>query len=170
MSKGKRNSGRGENGGTSAGSAGSAVRRPMIRKTFLERLVFKADSMYTHGAELAKMLLDRGAPDEITQKTHDFLPALEKYRELFFALRDSGWVPAEKAPAKGFHEGDRVMVIGKHLPRYDFIAGLAEGTTKLVAAKFVNRGESAKVVDVLVTDAVTGATYGLIPKSQLVGA
>ena len=170
MSKGKKSPGRGENGGASAGSAGPAARRPAIRKTFLERLVFKADSMYTYGAELAKMLLDRGAPDEITQKSHDFLPALEKYRELFFALRDSGWAPAEKAPAKGFQEGDRVAVIKAHLPRYDFIAGLAEGTTKLAASKFVARGKSVKVYDVLVTDAITGVSYGLIPKAHLVGA
>jgi len=169
MSKGKRSSGRGADAGASSASSGLSVRKTAIRKTFLERLVFKADSMYTYGAELAKMLLDRGAPDEITQKSHDFLPALEKYRELFFVLRDSGWAPAEKALAKGFQEGEQVTIARKHLARYDFIAGLAEGTTKLVAAKFVNRGESSRYVDVLVKDAVTGATYGLIPKSQLVG-
>ena len=168
MSKGRKS--RSENGSASAGSSGSTIRRSPNRKTFLERLVFKADSMYTYGAELAKMLLDRGAPDEITQKSHDFLPALEKYRELFFALRDSGWAPAEKAPAKGFQEGDRVAVIKAHLPRYDFIAGLAEGTTKLAASKFVARGKSVKVYDVLVTDAITGVSYGLIPKAHLVGA
>ena len=170
MSKGKKNSSRGENGGASSSVSGSVARRPMVRKTFLERLVLKADSMYSLGTELAKMLLDRGAPDDVTQKSHDFVPALEKYRELFFALRDSGWTPPEKAPKKDFQEGDRVMVTKLHLSRYDFIAGRADGTTKLVAAKFVSRGESTKFVDVLVKDAITDATYGLIPKSQLVGA
>jgi hypothetical protein len=171
MSKDKRSSGRGvDAGASSAALSGPSIRKTAIRKTFLERLVFKADSMYTYGAELAKMLLDRGAPDEITQKSHDFLPALEKYRELFFALRDSGWAPAEKAPAKGFQEGDRVAVIKAHLPRYDFIAGLADGSTKLTAMRFIARGKSAKVYDVVVTDATTGVSYGLIPKAHLVGA
>ena len=170
MSKGKKSRSGSENGATSAGSSGSAPRRSGVRKTFIELLVSKADAMYSLGSELAKMLLDRGAPDEITQKSHDFVPVLEKYRELFFALRDSGWTPAEKAPKKDFQEGDRVAVAKAHLSRYDFIAGLAEGTTKLVAAKFVSRGESTKFVDVLVKDAITGATYGLIPKSQLIGS
>ena len=169
MSK-KKSRSSGENGAASAGSSGSVARRAGVRKTFIERLVFKADAMFSLGTELAKMLLDRGAPDEFTQKSHDFVPALEKYREMFFTLRDSGWVPAEKAPKVDFKEGDRVTVIKAHLPRYDFIIGLSDGTTKLVAAKFVNRGESARVIDVLVKDAVTGVTYGLIPKSQLVGA
>lgn len=170
MSKGKKNRSSGENGAASAGSSGSAARRPMVRKTFLERLVSKVDSMYSLGTELAKLLQDRSAPEEVTQIARDFVPVLEKYRERFFALRDSGWTPAERAPKVDFKEGDRVTVIKAHLPRYDFITGLADGTTKLVAAKFVNRGESARVIDVLVKDAATGATYGLIPKSQLVGA
>ena len=168
MSKGRKS--RSENGSASAGSSGSTVRRSPIRKTFIERLLAKADSMFSTGTELSKMLLDRGAPDEITQKSHDFVPVLEKYREMFFVLRDSGWVPPEKAPMNDFKEGDRVAIVKAHLPRYDFISGLAEGVTKLVASKFVPRGAGGKYVDVLVKDAVTGATYGLIPKSQLVGA
>ena len=170
MSKGRKRATRGENAATTSNPSDSEVRHRGVRKTYLELLVFKADSMYSLGTELAKMLIDRGAPDDVTQKSHDFVPALEKYRELFFALRDSGWTPPEKAPKKDFQEGDRVMVTKLHLSRYDFIAGLADGTTKLVAAKFVSRGESTKFVDVLVKDAITDATYGLIPKSQLVGA
>ena len=38
MSKGKKNSSRGENGGASSSVSGSVARRPMVRKTFLERL------------------------------------------------------------------------------------------------------------------------------------
>jgi len=170
MSKGKKNSSRGENGGASSSVSGSVARRPMVRKTFLERLVLKADSMFSLGTELAKLLQDRSAPDEIVQIARDFVPVLEKYRERFFALRDSGWSPAERAPKVDFQEGDRVAVLKAHLPRYDYIVGLTDGTTKLVAAKFISRGESAKVIDVLVKDAATGAAYGLIPKSQLAGA
>jgi hypothetical protein len=170
MSKGRKNASRNENGGASSSAPGSAARRPVVRKTFLEQLVFKADSMHALGAELAKRLQDRSAPDEIIQMSRDFVPVLEKYRERFFALRDSGWIPAERAPKVDFQEGDRVAVVKAHWPRYDFISGMAEGATKLEAEKFVRRGKSAKVIDVLVKDAVTGVTYGLIPKSHLVGA
>jgi hypothetical protein len=161
---------RSENGSVSAGSSGSTIRRSPNRKTFIERLLAKADSMVSTGTELAQMLQDRIAPSGIHDKALEFVPVLEKYREMFFALRDSGWVPPEKAPMKDFKEGDRVAIVKAHLPRYDFISGLAEGVTKLEVAKFVPRGEGAKYVDVLVKDAVTGATYGLVPKSQLVGA
>jgi hypothetical protein len=168
MSKGRKNASK-ENG-ASVSTSGVAIRRPRIRKTFLERLVFKADSMYSLGAELAKLLQYRSAPEEVVQIAREFVLVLEKYRERIFALRDSGWAPSEKASKVDFQEGDRVSVLKAHLSRYDFIPGLAEGSTKLMAAKFISRGKSAKFVDVLVSDASTGATYGLIPKSQLAGA
>ena len=169
MSKGRKNASRGADGGALSSSPGSAVRRPMVRKTVIERLVLKADSMFSLGTEVAKLLQDRSAPDEIVHIAREFVPILEKYRERFFALRDSGWVPAEKAPKKDFQAGDRVSVLKAYLPRYDFIAGLAEGTTKLVAERFVSRGKSEKFADVVVKDADTGVVYGLIPKSHLAG-
>ena len=170
MSKVRKSRSNSDNGVTSAGSSGVAGRKVGVHKTFIERLVFKADSMFSLGTELARMLQDRMAPGDVASKAQEFIPVLEKYREMFFGLRDSGWVPAEKSHKKDFKEGDRVMIVKEHLHRYDFISGLSEGVTKLVAAKFVPRGEGAKYVDVLVQDAVTGAAYGLIPKSQLVGA
>ena len=173
MSKGKKRSSGNVNGGSSAeGSSGlgPSGRRPMVRKTLIERLLFKVDAMRSYGVELAKMLLVRGAPDEITQIAHDFVPVLEKYREKFLGLSGSGWVPAEKSPKKDFAVGDRVTVIKAQLPRYDYIPGLSSGNTQLVAEKFVNRGESAKFIDVLVKDASTGVPYGLIPRHHLVGA
>ena len=170
MSKGRKSGSGSDHGQSSAGPASPASRRQGVRRSFIERLLAKADSMFASGTELAKMLQDRMAPDEITHKAAEFIPVLERYREMFFALRDSGWVPAEKSHRKDFQEGDRVAIVKAHLPRYDFIPGLVEGVTKLVASKFVPRGEGGKYVDVLVKDAVTGATYGLVPKSQLVGA
>ena len=170
MSKGKRNRSSSENGAAPAGSSGAAVRKVGVHKTFIERLLAKADSVFATGSELARMLQDRMAPGDVASKAQEFIPVLEKYREMFFGLRDSGWVPAEKSHKKDFKEGDRVMIVKEHLHRYDFISGLSEGATKLVAAKFVPRGEGAKYVDVLVQDAASGATYGLVPKSQLVGA
>jgi hypothetical protein len=166
MSKGRKS--RSENGSASAGSSGLAVRRSPNRKTFIERLLAKADSMFSMGTDLAQMLQDRRAPGEVSGKALEFIPVLEKYREMFFGLRDSGWVPAEKSLKKDFQEGDRVMIVKDHIPRYEYIPGLSEGTTQLVAAKFIPRG--GKYVDVLVKDAATGAAYGLVPKGQLVGA
>ena len=124
--------------------------------------------MFSMGTDLAQMLQDRRAPGEVSGKALEFIPVLEKYREMFFGLRDSGWVPAEKSLKKDFQEGARVMIVKDHIPRYEYIPGLSEGTTQLVAAKFIPRG--GKYVDVLVKDAATGAAYGLVPKGQLVGA
>ena len=165
MSKGKRNAG---SGGTPLSPSSSVGRRIGVRKTFIERLLAKADSMFSMGTDLAQMLQDRRAPGEVSGKALEFIPVLEKYREMFFGLRDSGWVPAEKSLKKDFQEGDRVMIVKDHIPRYEYIPGLSEGTTQLVAAKFIPRG--GKYVDVLVKDAATGAAYGLVPKGQLVGA
>ena len=159
MSKGKRNE------GVASGSAG----RRTGHKSFVERMVSKTDSMFSLGTALAKMLRDRGAPEEIIRKSDSFIPELEGYREIFFGLRDSGWVPAKKSSRVEFRVGDRVTVCEEHLSRYSFIPGLEEGTAKLVVAGFVSRGEGAKGEDVLVKDADTGAPYGLIPKSRLIG-
>lgn len=169
----KRNrSGRSSSGDSSpasglASSASTPTRKPRVHRTFIERLLGKADVMYSTGTDIAKMIGSRAAPTDIVVVAQDFVGILEKYRERFFALRDSGWSPPEAAKTD-IQEGDTVTIAKKFLARYDYIEGLAEGRTKLVAAKFTPKG--SKGIDVLVKDAATSAPYGLIPKSHLIPA
>ena len=146
-------------------SAGTPARKPHIRRTYIERLLGKAETLYSTGADIAKMINGRGAPAEIVTVAQEFVGVLEKYRERFFALRNSGWSPPESASKVEIKEGDTVSIKKKFLPKYDYIEGLSEGRTKLVAAKFTPKG--GKGIDVLVKDAATGAPYGLIPKGHL---
>jgi len=165
-----RSSGSSNSSSSSDSSASTtSVRKPRVHRTFIERLVAKAEDMYTTGTEIAKMIGGRGAPTDIETVAREFVPILEKYRERFFALRSSGWAPPETGAKIEIKEGDTVTIAKSAIAKYDFIEGLAEGRTKLVAVKFVPRGEG-KIVDVLVKDAVTGAPYGLILKSILISA
>lgn len=168
----KRNrSNRNDGGSSSSGTAAAAstsTRKPMVRRTFIQRVLARAEIMYSTGADIAKMIAGRGAPDGIETVAQEFVTILEKYRERFFALRDSGWAPPEAASKADIKEGDTVTIAKKFLAKYDYIEGLAEGRTKLVAAKFTPKG--AKGTEVLVKDAATSAPYGLIPKSHLIPA
>jgi hypothetical protein len=162
MGKRKRNVvTRGESSEVSASSG------PRIQKTYLERLIGRSDSMYALGSELVRRLKDRNAPVDIISKAEAYIPVLEQFRELFFGLRDSGWVPVQRGSRQEFVEGARVGILKDQIERYSFIPGLAEGTVRLVADRLFERGTTHKYVEVLVKDAETGAVYGLIPKRHL---
>jgi hypothetical protein len=173
MSTKRNRSGRSDNGGSSSSpgsssSSGPSTRKPMVRRTYIERLLGKAEAMYSIGTDIAKMISGRGAPADIVTVAQEFVGVLEKYRRRFLALRDSGWLPPEPASKAEIKEGDAVSIAKKFLPKYDYIEGLAEGRTKLVAAKLTPKG--GKGIDVLVKDAATNAPYGLIPKGHLIPA
>lgn len=159
-----RGSGSSSSGNDSDAPASTPARKPHVRRTFVERLVAKSEDLYSVGAGIAKMIAGRGAPGDVEKVAQEFVGVLEQYRGRFFALRDSGWTLSEPSKAE-IKEGDAVMIMKEFLPKYDYIVGLAEGTTKLVAARVTPKG--AKGADVLVTNAVTGAPYGLIPKGHL---
>ena len=148
----KKNRGnRSENSGNSSagsGAAGPVSRKPHVRRSFIERLVAKSEDMFSLGADIAKMISGRNAPGDVEAVAKSFVSVLEQYHEKFIVLKDSGWAPAEAASKAEIKEGDIVTIVKSALPKYDFIEGLAEGRTKLVAVRFVPRGEG-KVVDVL---------------------
>jgi hypothetical protein len=136
-----------------------STRSPM--KPFVERMIGRAEVIYTKASEVELALEKRGAPAATTKIASDFIVMCERYREAFYELRASGWKPPS---AEGFNPqaGTRVSVGPKFLDLYAWIPGVTGGTADLVVSK-VSEG----VRPLFLVASVDGTSYGYIPKSHL---
>lgn len=161
MSKGKnRNSNKGE-GGTASASGG---RKPRVQRSFVERLVDKAETIFTKASEVALMSEKRGVPTATVTIAKEFVTLTEKYREAFYLLRASAWTPPAKASSIPIAAGAKVAIAPGSLATYSYIPGVTDGTARLVVTAVLQQG---KRVQVLVTTE-EGQPCGYIPRSHLV--
>lgn len=131
---------------------------------FIERLISAADGIHERAAKIAEMCVQKGVPEETTQVARDFVPTAEKYREVFFGLKASNWVPPAKASQVVIAKGDKIAIRPEAKVEYDYIKGLDDGTTKLVAGEVTVSGKQVRVL-LLGED---GHPYGRASRSHLV--
>jgi len=164
--KGRNASSSGSSAESSETSAAKPTRAPRApRGTLPERLVGKADKVYSLVSEMGKEMAARGAPKDSSDAVTAFLGQVEVWREKIFALKSSGWVPSEKKGKVAIVEGDPIQIVSEHLARYSFIDGLAEGRVQLVAGAVVQ--VSRFQIDVMLKDAADGKFYGYAPRKFL---
>lgn len=164
MSKGKnRNSNKGEGSAASAGSA-SGARKPRAKRSFVERMVDKAEVIFAKASEVALASEKRGVPTATVLIAKEFVTLAEKYREAFFELRASSWTPPTKAISIAIEVGSRVAIAPASLATYSYIPGVTDNTAKLVVSAVLQQG---KRVQALVTTE-DGQPCGYIPRSHLV--
>jgi hypothetical protein len=159
MGKNKNRNQAGQDGATAAPRSRAAHHHP----TFIERLIAAADAIYAKATMAAEMCVKKGVPEETTQVARDFIPVAEKYREVFFQLKNSGWTPPANAAQITIAEGDKIAIRQEAMADYDYIPGLAEGKTKLVAGPITVAGKHVKVL-LLGED---GHPYGRATRSHL---
>ena len=159
----------GKNKNRSQASSEGAATAPRSRAahhhpSFIERLIAAADTVHAKASMVVEMCVKKGVPEETTQVARDFIPVAEKYREVFFGLKNSGWNPPAKASLVTIAEGDKIAIRPEAMAEYDYIVGLAEGTTKLVAGPVTVSG---KRVQVLLLNELNGHPYGRATRSHL---
>lgn len=159
MGKNKNRNQSGQEGASAAPRSRAAHHHP----TFIERLIGAADTIHAKATMLAAECVRKGVPEETTQVARDFIPVAEKYREVFFGLKASGWAPPANASQVTIAEGDKIAIRQEALADYDYIPGLAEGTTKLIAGPITVAGKHVKVL-LLGED---GHPYGRATRSHL---
>jgi len=160
-----KNKKRGSDG--SSGSAGGATaRKARVVKPFVERLIDKSEVIFARGSEIALACEKRGVPREVTTVAKDFLGFAEKFREAFFGLRTSGWVPVKKASSQGpLAIGDKVTIVDQPeiRARYSYLPGGAE--IEMAVKDMIPRGKS---FEVLVVPVGSEQSCGYIPRNHLV--
>ena len=129
-----------------------------------DRLCGKADTVYSMVGDMAKTLAEKGAPRVSIEAASAFVAEVEKWREIFFSLKNSGWAPATVDPKAAIVEGDPIQIRSEYLSKYAFIEGLADGTTKLVAGAVEQM--SKLVCQVMLKDE-SGKFYGYAPRKVL---
>ena len=160
MGKNKKNREAGSEGVSTAPRSRAAHHHP----TFIARLIAAADGIFAKATMVEGMCVKKGVPEETTQIARDFIPVAKKYREVFIGLWDSGWTPPAKASLVTIAEGDKIAIRPEAMAEYDYIVGLAEGTTKLVAGPVTVLG---KRVQVLLLNELNGHPYGRATRSHL---
>ena len=146
-----------DSSGTPASSGG---RKPRVKRSFVERLVGKAEDVFTLTSEVACDAEKRGAPDGTVRVMKEFVGLAEKYREEIFSLRNSGWAPADKSVKIDLKEGTKVQIDPKFKDRYAYISGLQQ---LLTISKVILAGKRTQYL-VLAED---GTPCGYVPKSHL---
>jgi hypothetical protein len=166
MSKKKHQQGAGTSNSSSS-STGTGKKREV--KSFVERLIVKADVIYARATEIALACEKRGVPSDVIRNAKEFIPLAETYRERFFALRTSGpdgtpWAPAAKGAVPQIKEGDKVAFKAEFRSKYAYIPGVENDTAVFVASKILPRGK--RDIEVLLKDS-EGHPYGYSLGSQL---
>lgn len=165
MSKGKdRNKNKGEGGSVAAAGSASGGRKPRVQRSFVERLVDKAETIFTKASEVALMSEKRGVPTATVTIAKEFVTLTEKYREAFYLLRASAWTPPAKASSIPIAAGAKVAIAPANVATYNYIPGVTDNTARLVVTAVLQQG---KRVQVLVTTE-EGQPCGYIPRSHLV--
>ena len=157
MSKNKK--GNKDKSGAEGSVTPAAGRKPRVKRSFVERLVGKAEDVFTMASEIAHDAEKRGAPDGVVQVMKGFVGLAEKYREEIFGLRNSGWAPADKAVKINLKEGVKVQIDPKFKDHYDYIPGLQQ---LLTISKVISAGKRTQYL-VLAED---GTPCGYVPKSH----
>ena len=146
-----------------AAKAPRAPRAPL--GTLAERLLDKAEKVFTYAASVAEITAKRGAPADVVAASKDFVAQTEAWREKFFGLKSSGWMPSKSAAKSALTEGDEVAIVPEQREIYAYIPGLLEGTIKLFAGTILP-GAKGKPTRVLVKSA-EGQVYGFVPNTHL---
>jgi len=162
MSK-KKGKSKGE-GGSEASPTGTTTRKPRVVKSFVERLIDKAQNIYTKASEVAQAAEKRGVPAATVHIAKEFVGLASHYRDTVVALRTSGWTPLTKAISIVIEVGSKVAIATESLATYSYIPGVTDGTAKLVVSAVIQQG---KRVQALVTTE-DGQPCGYIPRSHLV--
>ena len=146
-----------------AAKAPRAPRAPL--GTLAERLLDKAEKVFAYAASVADITTKRGAPADVAAAAKEFVAQTETWREKFFGLKSSGWVPSKSAAKSALSEGDEVSIVAEQREIYAYIPGLLEGTIKLFAGTIL-LGAKGKPTRVLVKSA-EGQVYGFVPNTHL---
>jgi hypothetical protein len=128
------------------------------------RLCEKADKVYAMVAEMAKQTASRGAPEAVCSVASAFLAQVETWRDVFYGLKTSGWVPSASVAKDAIKEGDLIRILPEHEGRYSFIDGLADGTVKLVAGSV---DQVNKMIVQVMLKGEDGKFYGYCPRQYL---
>ena len=141
----------GSSGGSSTGAAAaartSAPRKPM--GTVPERLVDKADHVYSIVNDALQLMVKRDVPSDVELATKACLSQVEAWREKIFGLKSSGWVPVEASASKDIVEGDHLRIAPDMRETYQYIfdaLGVAPGEEDLVAGLIVKTKRSSRVL------------------------
>jgi hypothetical protein len=169
MSKGKKHQQGVGSGSSGSSSAATGTGKKRAVKSFVERLIAKANVICARATELALVCEKRGVPLDVTKNAKEFLPLAEVYRERFFSLRTAGpdgtsWVPSGKGAATQIKEGDLVAFRSEFRVKYAYIPGVEDDTAVFCATKILPRGK--RDIEVLLRDA-EGKAYGYALGSQL---
>jgi hypothetical protein len=159
MGKNKNRNQSGQEGASAAPRSRAAHHHP----TFIERLIGAADTIHAKATMLAAECVKKGVPEETTQVARDFIPLAEKYREVFFGLKESGWAPPAKASQVTISEGDKIAIRPEAQGLYDYIHNVDGSPIKLVAGQVTVSGKRVQVL-LLGED---GHPYGRATRSHL---
>jgi hypothetical protein len=158
-----------KNGGTEKSETVAAPRKQRApqkpRGTLVERMVAKADLIYTMITLSAKQVAEKNAPSDVIKAANDFVAQAEIWREKFFGLKTIGWNPVKAVADKGpVAEGDSITIASDQKEIYNFIDGLMDGTANLVAGTVLTSGKKQRVL----VKARDGRAYGFVQRSHLV--
>jgi hypothetical protein len=178
------NPGGGENQESVAAAAAvktSTPRKPM--GTVPERLVDKADHVYSIVNDALQLMVKRDVPSDVELATKECLSQVEAWREKIFGLKSSGWVPVEGSASKDIVEGDHLRIAPDMRETYQYIfdaLGVVPGEEDLVAGLVVKTKRSSRVLVKKLGDEVPGVddagqplrssdmVFGYVTRSHLV--
>jgi hypothetical protein len=141
------------------------VRAHVPRAPLPERLVDKANRTVALVQDVAKVVADRGAPEEVIDASKVLLDQVTNWARSILDLKDSGWVPTDPSVKLPINEGDPIKIVDDEKGIYSFIPGVLEGTAQLVAGPSIQDGKNQ--VKILVKDPSNGGVYGYVPKRYL---
>ena len=129
-----------------------------------QRMCNTADKVYESVSDLAKTLVTRGAPKPVSDAAAAFVAEVEKWREIFFTLKNSGWEPVASNANAPIVEGDPIQILPEHIGKYAFIVGLSEGSVQLVAGSV---DKISKMNTQVMLKDTEGKFYGYAPRKIL---
>lgn len=145
--------------------AAPLVRAHVPRAPLPERMVDKANRAVALVDDVAKVMADRGAPEEVVDASKVLLDQVTNWAKRILDLKDSGWVPTDPSVKLPINEGDAIKIVDDEKGIYSFIPGVLEGTAQLVAGPSIQDGKNQ--IKILVKDPSNGGVYGYVPKRYL---
>jgi hypothetical protein len=160
-----------------AGSASNTTTSPTTaappkpHRSLTERMVDKVQRSLALIKDVQSTLEKKKAPAENLLAISDTVVMGANLVDSITLLNLSGWKPSTKTSVKDLQEDDPIRILPDKLELYNYIPGLADGTTNLVAGKII-LGEGRRGAKVLLKVPSTNADlppqfYGYAPMSHV---
>jgi hypothetical protein len=145
--------------------------RPKPHRSLTERMVDKVQRALKLIKEVGESLEKKKAPAQNLLDVSNAVVACDALDNSITLLNLSGWKPSTKTSVKDLQEDDSIKILPDKLELYNYIPGLADGTTNLVAGKII-LGEGRRGAKVLLKVPSTNADlpplfYGYAPMSHV---